>query len=171
MIRWRFIFELYVFDDKIEVGTTAVNFLALSFQILYLPGIKLNYLTYAGWFGWIGTIWSVYMMDKYSMRTGLLVGGGLSCVGSIVRYVGVLTITSSSFSSSTISPTTSYLIVFLGQCLAGDHIFHVIFSCHYFMSYRAGSAFFCQSSCQTRLQLVFHQGDRWHGRWDNEMTW
>jgi len=84
------------------------------------------------------------MMDKYSMRTGLLVGGGLSCVGSIVRYFGVLTITSSSFSSS-ISPTTSYLIVFLGQCLAGDHIFMSLF--YVIIGLRASSTFLCQSSC------------------------
>lgn len=78
------------------VGTiTAVNLLAIVFQIIYAPGT------------WL----SIVSMKKYGMKSSMLIGGVLTVAGTAFRLLGTLT-------KSSIGDLGAYLLVFFGQFLA-----------------------------------------------------
>ena len=78
-----------------DIGITAVNMLAVVFQILYGPG------TYLG----------LVAMKRYGLKGTLLFGGCLTLVGALLRILGA-------YVMSTSSPMTAYIVVLLGQCCA-----------------------------------------------------
>lgn len=80
------------FDD---VGNTAVNMLAVIFQIFYPPGTYL----------------CVLCMKKYGLRANLLIGGLLSLVGAVVRVIAVAY-------RYELGATLSYAFIFIGQSIA-----------------------------------------------------
>jgi FLVCR family MFS transporter 7 len=75
-----------------NVGTSAINLLAVSFQIMYLPG----------------TMLALYISSKYNLRMIMLAGGALTTVGCLVRFIGTV------FVSSGMSADASYGLVLLG---------------------------------------------------------
>lgn len=77
-----------------NINLTAVNMLALVFQIGYLPG----------------TLLGVICTKKYGIRNTLLIGGLLDLLGSLIRLLGTLL-------QNSISNTLCYSIVMLGQIL------------------------------------------------------
>ena len=78
-----------------DIGITAVNMLAVVFQILYGPG------TYLG----------LVAMKHYGLKGTLLFGGCLTLFGALLRVLGAYIMSES-------SPIVSYIIVLLGQCCA-----------------------------------------------------
>lgn len=79
------------FDD---IGNTAVNMLAVIYQIFYPPGTYL----------------CVLCMKKYGLRANLLIGAAMTFSGAMVRVVAV------SFRYD-LGATGAYALVFLGQSL------------------------------------------------------
>ena len=83
--------------------STAINMLALLYQIFYLPGSLL----------------ASVLVQKGGLRPPLLIGSLLTFVGAALRYIAVLTM-----SPSTTSPPPSskspllYIVVFVGQSLS-----------------------------------------------------
>jgi FLVCR family MFS transporter 7 len=80
------------FDD---VGTSAVNILAAIFQIMYLPG----------------TYMCVLVMQKYGMRTNLLIAGTVTLLGALLRVLGTV-------ARDDLGGKGAYAVVFMGQFLA-----------------------------------------------------
>lgn len=74
------------------IGITAVNMLALVFQIVYVPG----------------TVLGVYTMKEYGMRGTMLIGGSLSFVGAVIRVIGALL-------KSSIGNWGAYSLIMIGQ--------------------------------------------------------
>jgi hypothetical protein len=78
------------------ISNTAVNSLAVSFQVMYIPG----------------TILATNTMKKSDLRTTMLLGGCLTTVGCFIRWIGAFL-----RESSTISPILSYVIVLFGTLM------------------------------------------------------
>ena len=78
------------------ISNTAVNSLAVSFQVMYIPGTALATST----------------MKKSDLRTTMLMGGSLTTVGCIIRWAGAY-----ARESDHISPVFSYVIVLFGTLL------------------------------------------------------
>jgi len=57
--------------DYYQVGSMAINSLAMLFMIVYVPGI----------------FPSAYVIDNYNLRTGLLLGAGFNAVGACIRVL------------------------------------------------------------------------------------
>jgi MFS family permease len=81
-----------------NMNTTAINFLSVIWCILYMPG----------------SIWGDSLMEKYKLRTTLLVGAGLTFLGTLIRVAGV-----AMRDAGTLSGPGAYALVFLGQSVAG----------------------------------------------------
>ena len=78
-----------------DIGTTAINLFAVSFQIMYLPG----------------TILALYISSKYNLRMIMLCGGLLTTVGCGLRFAGI------AFVASGLNLSGSYVLVLLGTML------------------------------------------------------
>lgn len=76
-----------------DIGTSAINLLAVSFQIMYLPG----------------TVLALYISSKYNLRMIMIIGGLLTTVGCSIRYIGTVTVGSGGLSAS-----ASYSLVLFG---------------------------------------------------------
>lgn len=81
--------------------STAINMLALLYQIFYLPGSLL----------------ASVMVQKGGLRPPLLIGSLLTFVGSALRYIAVLALSPSTTSTPSTSPVL-YVLVFVGQSLS-----------------------------------------------------
>jgi FLVCR family MFS transporter 7 len=81
------------------ISTTAVNSLAVSFQVMYIPG----------------TILATNAMKKSDLRTTMLLGGSLTTVGCVIRWVGVF-----ARENGNMSPVLSYVIVLLGTLMVAS---------------------------------------------------
>jgi MFS transporter, FLVCR family, MFS-domain-containing protein 7 len=79
-----------------NIGATAVNLLAVSFQIMYIPGTALSAKT----------------MKVTDLRTTMILGGLLSSVGCVVRWVGGFGRDNGNF-----TPVFSYSLVLLGTVI------------------------------------------------------
>ena len=78
------------------ISKTAVNSLAVSFQLMYIPGTALATST----------------MKKSDLRTTMLVGGMLTTVGCVVRWIGAF-----AREDGDMSPILSYVLVLFGTLL------------------------------------------------------
>jgi MFS transporter, FLVCR family, feline leukemia virus subgroup C receptor-related protein len=76
-----------------NIGATAVNLLAVSFQIMYIPGTALSAKT----------------MKVSNLRTTMILGGLLSSVGCVIRWIGGFGRDNGNF-----TPVFSYVCVLLG---------------------------------------------------------
>jgi hypothetical protein len=76
-----------------NIGATAVNLLAVSFQIMYIPGTALSAKT----------------MKVSNLRTTMILGGLLSSVGCLIRWIGGFGRDNGNF-----TPVFSYVCVLLG---------------------------------------------------------
>lgn len=76
-----------------NIGATAVNLLAVSFQIMYIPGTALSAKT----------------MKISNLRTTMILGGLLTSGGCIIRWIGGFGRDNGNF-----TPTFSYVFVLLG---------------------------------------------------------
>lgn len=79
-----------------DIGLTAVNLLAVSFQIAYIPG----------------TILALTISKRYNLRTILLTGGSLTTFGCLIRWIGAYAYQPGS--SNGLSAASSYAIIFIG---------------------------------------------------------
>lgn len=75
------------------IGPTAVNLLAVAFQIMYLPG----------------TVLAVNVMKRADIRVTMMLGGTLTAIGCGIRYLGAIARVDGGLSS-----LASYVIVLLG---------------------------------------------------------
>lgn len=75
-------------------SVTAVNMLAVVFQILY-P---------------FGTIFGVLVMKRYQLRGTIMYGSVLTCIGAFIRLIGTLIVND--------NDGARYACIFIGQCLA-----------------------------------------------------
>ena len=75
------------------VGTLPINGLSMCFMLLYLPGSML----------------SSYLLERYGLRTGMVVGGAMGCISCWIRYASV---------APHYGGYTRYAIVLFGQCIA-----------------------------------------------------
>jgi len=80
--------------DNIDI--TAINLLSVVFQICYVPG----------------TMLALRFSERYPLRGLLLRGGALTCVGCIIRMIGVLL-------KDNIGANGSYAIVLFGTIFVG----------------------------------------------------
>ena len=76
-----------------NIGSTAVNLLAVSFQIMYIPGTALSAKT----------------MKVTNLRTTMILGGLLTTIGCVIRWIGGFGRDNGNF-----TPTFSYVCVLLG---------------------------------------------------------
>lgn len=76
-----------------NIGSTAVNLLAVIFQIMYIPGTALSAKT----------------MKITNLRTTMILGGLLTSVGCVIRWIGGFGRDNGNF-----TPTFSYVCVLLG---------------------------------------------------------
>ena len=84
------------FDNGYYGSTTSVNMLANIFLIMYVPG----------------TIWGIYTMKKFQLKRALEISGGLTMVGSLLRYIAAIY-------RNQWGAGTTYIVMMLGQTLAG----------------------------------------------------
>lgn len=82
-------------EKYFNMDATAINILALVFQIMY-P---------------FGAFFSVVTMKKYGLRNTLLWGGGLTTLGGAIRLISAVV-------KGHIGDTNSYILYLLGQTLA-----------------------------------------------------
>lgn len=78
------------------ISNTAVNSLAVSFQVMYIPG----------------TILATYTMKRSDLRSTMLLGGSLTTVGCVIRWIGAF-----ARENGSISPVLSYVIVLFGTLM------------------------------------------------------
>jgi FLVCR family MFS transporter 7 len=78
------------------LSVTYVNLLAVMFQVLYFPGTSL----------------SVYAMQKTNLRYTMLLGGSLTAVGCLVRWIGAAV-----YDAGDTTSTGSYAVVLIGTAL------------------------------------------------------
>lgn len=76
-------------------STTSVNMLANIFLILYGPG----------------TMVSVYCMKYYKLKKSLIIAGGLTLIGSFIRYMAAL-------NHDSLSNKNKYILIMIGQAFA-----------------------------------------------------
>ena len=74
------------------IGSTAINLLAVSFQIMYLPG----------------TIMAVNLLSRYDLRRTMIVAGLLTACGCVIRYIGTV---------SQLDGTAAYCVVLIGTII------------------------------------------------------
>lgn len=82
-----------------EVGATAINLFAVSFQIFYIPG----------------TILGIYVSKYYSLKNVMILGGMLTSFGCLIRWLGAYIYEED---RDNMSSEASYTIVLIGTILA-----------------------------------------------------
>lgn len=87
-------------EEWMGVSTLEVNLLSIVWMILYLPG----------------TIIGIWVVDRYNLRTAVILGGGVTVVGAGMRVIGAYM---RAGGSGMISDQTLYAMQLLGQALAG----------------------------------------------------
>lgn len=77
------------------IGLTAINLLNVIFEIAYIPG----------------TLLALYVSKHYKLKSLMIVGGSLTTVGCIIRWIGTYSYSSG---SGGLSAVGSYSVVLLG---------------------------------------------------------
>lgn len=84
--------------DDVSGSATAVNMLAILYQILYAPG----------------TFLGSYIMQRKGLRYTLLVAGILTAIGSLIKLIAAL---SRARNTNSNTGAITYALMFIGQCL------------------------------------------------------